>query len=77
MENERLGRRLTPRQIEAIREAILTWLADHPGSSKAEIAAAIGVDARKLSLQLRGLKAEKKLRTSGMRAHMLYYVAEV
>lgn len=72
----RLGHRLTAKQVEAMREAILAWLADHPGSSKGEIAAGIGVDTRKLGLQLRMLKAGRKVRTSGTRAHMLYYVAD-
>ena len=68
--------RLTQRQWQSIKDAILEYVRNNPDCSAAAIAAGIGVDSRKVLFALRMLKAEKKIRTRGQRASPRYYMEQ-
>ncbi len=70
-----VGERLTPAQLQNLRDAVLVALKDKAWTGKTEIATSVGVEARKLNSVFKGLKKDGMLKTHGSGRHMVYALA--
>ena len=69
------SKRLTKKQKAKALDDTLVFLADHPWTSKNEIAEGIGFDTSKLGALLRAIKEDDKVKTVGERSGMKYALA--
>lgn len=66
------GGRITLQQKKDLQEDIVTFLKKNPSSGKSQIAEAVGFEASKVAVQLRTLKASKKVTSKGSKAQTVY-----
>ena len=65
-------RRLTKRLVAKYVEAIQDYLASHPDSRTADIAAGVGLNSKQAASLLKKMRAAKVVSTQGQRAGMVY-----
>jgi hypothetical protein len=61
------------KQLGALAGSTLKYIQRHPGSRMEQIAAGMGVPSRELTLPLRHLKTERRLRTKGQKRATSYF----
>jgi len=68
------GGRITQAEKEKLQECILGYLKDNPWSAKSGIAGAVGFDASKVAVQMRSLKSNGLIKSSGKKASTVYAI---
>jgi hypothetical protein len=69
------GKRLTAADVARIRQDVQEYLALHPWQSRIAVAEAIRIDGRKLGAQLKAMKTDEVLKSTGEKAGTRYAVA--